>query len=110
MGFFDSVRGVHDPAFKSFLSLLRDGPFWVKLIPCRVSKQRPDYADVRPYHEALVRAAPARMVWGSDWPYIGLDACPPDVGSMVDVFDAFTQDEGLRNQILVQNPAVLYGF
>jgi len=110
MGFFDADRGVHDATFRTFLSLLRDGPFWVKLSPCRVSKQRPDYIDARPFHEALVRAAPGRMLWGSDWPYIGLDACPPDVGAMVDVFDAFTQDDRLRHQIFVQNPKVLYGF
>ncbi|MDB6084701.1 MAG: 2-pyrone-4,6-dicarboxylate hydrolase [Gammaproteobacteria bacterium] len=110
MGFFDSLRGVDDATFRSFLSLVREGPFWVKLNPCRVSKQRPDYADARPFHEALVRAAPDRMVWGSDWPYIGLDPSPPDVGSMVDVFDAFTHDARLRTQILVQNPTVLYGF
>jgi predicted TIM-barrel fold metal-dependent hydrolase len=50
------------------------------------------------------------MIWGSDWPYIGLDPSPPDAGEMVNVFDAFTADETLRNQVLVRNPAVLYEF
>ncbi len=110
MGFCDAARGVDDPSFQTLLGLLGDGRIWVKLTPCRISKRAPDYADARPFHEALLRAAPDRMIWGSDWPYIGLDLSPPDAGKMVNVFDAFTSDETLRTRVLVTNPKVLYGF
>jgi predicted TIM-barrel fold metal-dependent hydrolase len=110
MGFCEAGRGVDDASFREFLALLGDGRIWVKLMPCRISKNAPHYRDARPLHEALLRAAPERMIWGSDWPYIGLDPSPPDAGEMVNVFDAFTADETLRNQVLVRNPAVLYEF
>jgi 2-pyrone-4,6-dicarboxylate lactonase len=110
MGFFDVARGVEDADFQSFLALVSDGRWWVKLSACRVSKRLPDCEDVRPFHEALLRAAPDRLLWGSDWPYIGLDPHPPDVGHLVDLFDAFTVDATLREKIFIRNPAALYGF
>ena len=110
MGFFDAARGVNDRAFQEFLGLLRHENIWVKLTLCRISKQYPACEDARPFHDALLRAAPERMLWGSDWPYINLDPSPPDAGAMLDAFDSFVQDEGLRDQVLVKNGERLYGF
>jgi predicted TIM-barrel fold metal-dependent hydrolase len=65
---------------------------------------------VRPFHEALVREAPDRLIWGSDWPYIGMNDGPPDVGALIDLFDLWVHDDALRQKILVTNPAILYGY
>ena len=67
----------------------------------------PDYPDVRPYHDALVSKRSDRLLWGSDWPYIGL-AIKPRVEQLVDLFDEWVLDESLRQQILVTNPAALF--
>jgi predicted TIM-barrel fold metal-dependent hydrolase len=108
MGYFEIEKGVQAPTFRSFLGLLADGDFWVKLSPVRVCKGDPAYAAARPFHDALVRAIPDRLLFSSDWPYISLDADPPDVGRMVNLFDAWTGDETVRRKVFVDNPRALY--
>jgi 2-pyrone-4,6-dicarboxylate lactonase len=103
-------RGVDDPAFQGVLQAVRDGGVWVKLTLCRVSTQAPDYPDARPFHDALVAAAPTRMLWGSDWPYVRMGEKSPDVGVLLDQFAAWVPDAATRQMILVDNPAALYGF
>ena len=49
-----------------------------------------------------------RVLFGSDWPYISLDANPPDPGRLVDLFDRWTPDAGLRQKLFVDNPRSLY--
>lgn len=103
-------RGVDDPAFQYVLQALRDGGVWVKLTLCRVSTQAPDYPDARPFHNALVAANPARLLWGSDWPFVRMGEQSPDAGALLDLFHAWVQDAATRQQILVDNPAALFGF
>jgi 2-pyrone-4,6-dicarboxylate lactonase len=110
MGYFNGASAVSDPAFQSLLNLLESGQIWVKLPVIRNSSRSPQYADVRPFHDALLRAAPDRLLWGSDWPYIGLNNDPPNVGALLDLFDLWVNDDALREKILVANPAALYGF
>ena len=65
-----AARGVGDPNFQALLKLVGDGHAHVKVsAPYRVSTQFPDYADARALHEALVRANPERLMWGTDWPH-----------------------------------------
>jgi predicted TIM-barrel fold metal-dependent hydrolase len=107
-GLFQVEHGVGDRAFQDLLALLREGEVWVKLAMHRNSRARPGNVDVRPFHEALLRANPARLVWGSDWPYLGVPAFAPC--ELRELFLDWTSDAGLRRQILVDNPAQLYGF
>jgi predicted TIM-barrel fold metal-dependent hydrolase len=71
----------------------------------------------------LAAAAPGRLVWGSDWPHTmpgpGRDARPPDEVEPFQGLDdrallrdslAAVADPALRREILVDNPAALYGF
>lgn len=109
MGMFDVERGVRDDGFQTLLSLAAEGLAWVKLTPLRVTRRRwNDCADVRPFHDALVEHAPSQLLWGSDWPYIRLDADLPDVGAQLDLFEDWTGDDDLRRQVLVDNPARLF--
>jgi 2-pyrone-4,6-dicarboxylate lactonase len=110
MGRFDVTRGTEDAAFGELLGLLANENIWIKLSAPRNSKRFPDYEDVRPFHEALVRARPDRMIWGSDWPFLRMGEKTPKVGHLVDLFDEWTADESLRRKIMVKNPATLYGF
>jgi predicted TIM-barrel fold metal-dependent hydrolase len=103
-------RGTDDPAFQAVLAALRTGGIWVKLTVCRVSGQAPSYPDLRPFHDALLAANPARMLWGSDWPYVRMGEQAPDAGALLDLFHSWVPDESLRRRILVDNPAALYGF
>jgi predicted TIM-barrel fold metal-dependent hydrolase len=104
-----AAGGPKDASFLSILELLRDHDLFVKLTICRVSQTAPQYADVRPFHDALIFTAPRQMLWGSDWPYVRLSP-PPDAGHMLNLFHDWVDDEAVRRQILVDNPARLYGF
>jgi predicted TIM-barrel fold metal-dependent hydrolase len=110
MALLDVAADVTGSAFQAVLRWLGDGRVWLKLTPYRVSRRPPDYEDVRPFHEALVRTNPERLVWGSDWPHVHLKRDMPDDGHLVDLFDAWTHDDDVRTRILVDNPARLYGF
>ena len=106
----DAGAGVQHPGFQALLRLLGDGVCWVKLSGAyRVSTDHPDYPDARPFHEALLRANPEKLVWGTDWPHPQIDAAiMPDDGHLLDLFNAWTPEAALRQQILVDNPSRLY--
>jgi predicted TIM-barrel fold metal-dependent hydrolase len=109
-GLVDPSRGLNDESFQALLSLLGGGRIWLKLTPFRSSKRYPDYEDIEPFHRAVLAANPERLLWGSDWPHAHLKTDMPDAGQLVDLFDRWTANDPLRQQILVDNPASLYGF
>lgn len=110
MGYFDVARGPSDRDFARLLAELAGGEVWAKLSPHRNSKRLPACEDVRPFHDALLRANPKRLLWGSDWPYLNMGETTPDAGLQLDQFADWTGDAGLAEQILVRNPEALYGF
>ena len=60
---------------------------------------------------ALAEANPERCLWGSDWPHLMLGtAKTPDSGLLFEAFQRAVSGDALRNRILVDNPASLYGF
>ena len=104
--------GIDHPGFQEFLALLRDGHFWVKLTaPYRISAgDNFPYPDIAPMAEAVVKTAPDRVIWGSDWPHVIHYRGMPNDGDLLDALADWVPDAGLRQRILVDNPARLYGF
>jgi D-galactarolactone isomerase len=105
--------GVDHPAFALVLKLLDNGRTWVKLSGAYMDTRNgpPAYADVSKVAQAYVKAAPERMVWGSDWPHPTEKAdAKPDDAVLFDLLADWAPDEAIRNRILVANPAALYGF
>jgi D-galactarolactone isomerase len=106
------VGGAEHPAFKALLGLLDTGHCWVKLsAPYQLSKTgAPDYEDYRPQGRALVKAAPERMLWGTNWPHPRVEE-KPDEADLLDVLLDWTENDARTlRAILVDNPAALYGF
>jgi 2-pyrone-4,6-dicarboxylate lactonase len=111
MGNVDGKLGANQPGVQQMCRLLSEGKIWVKVSGSyRVSEQYPDYPDAKPIHEALVRANPDQIVWGTDWPHPRLEKHMPEDGHLLDLFNEWTPDATLRQKILVDNPAKLYGF
>ncbi|PZU06477.1 amidohydrolase [Sphingomonas sp.] len=108
MGQPDVAAGTEDPTFRSFVAMVGDGPFAVKLTPGRLSTAFPDYDDVRPFHDALIEAVADRLIFGSDWPFLGQMARAPDVAAMVDLFDRWTPDESIRRAVFVDTPTAFF--
>jgi D-galactarolactone isomerase len=56
-----------------------------------------------------VKAAPERLVWGSDWPH-PTPTVKPDDALLFDLLSEWAPEAATRNRILVANPEALYGF
>ena len=110
-GFFDVTRGLQDSAFQTLAQLVADGYAWVKLTVFRNSKVGNPYADVKPFHDTLLAANAEQLLWGSDWPFLGMNGDQrPTVAGLLNLFKEWVPDASLREQILSRNPARLYDF
>ena len=75
------------------------------------SRVGPPYPEATAIAQAFVKAAPERMVWGSDWPHPSEAADrKPDDARLFDLLSEWAPDEATRHRILVENPTALYGF
>ena len=108
MGGFDVAAGIDEPGFRCLLSLVESGRAWVKLCAYRNLLAEPDFERGRPFHDALLKANPERLLWGSDWPHLRVQPLP-EATNLLGVFKRWTDSEKLVDQILVTNPTTLYG-
>jgi 2-pyrone-4,6-dicarboxylate lactonase len=104
------AAGVKDAAFQRLLQMLVQEDIWVKLIPHRITQQPQVFDDLHRFAEAYLHAAPARMLWGSDWPYVRMGEATPDAGRLADLVQDWAGDAALSQAVFVDNPARLYGF
>ena len=109
--FLEPVAADH-PAFRTLLSLVETGRVWVKLsAPYETSKEGPPhYMDVGRLARELIRAAPERMVWATNWPHPSVQPSSPDDGMLLRTLLHWAEDDAIAHRILVDNPAQLYGF
>jgi predicted TIM-barrel fold metal-dependent hydrolase len=105
------LTGVEHPAYGVIRELLDAGRAWVKISGAYINTHvgPPTYADATVVARELVKAAPERLVWGSDWPHPS-PAETPDDAVLFDLLATWAPDEAVRNRILVGNPEALYGF
>jgi D-galactarolactone isomerase len=110
--FLEPVAPDHE-AFKSLLRLVDTGRCWVKLsAPYETSKSGPPkYEDVAKLAKILVKKAPERMLWASNWPHPSApkEKLPKDE-DLLDLLADWAPDEKAQKRILADNPAELYGF
>jgi predicted TIM-barrel fold metal-dependent hydrolase len=110
MGKVSAAAGVRDAGFQTLVSLVRDGA-WVKISGAyRITAEGPPYRDTVAFAQALLAAAPDRCVWGSDWPHVAHWGHMMNVGDLLDLLADWAPEDALRQQVLVSNPARLYGF
>ena len=112
MGRVKAAEGLEQKAFRILLDLMKYNPLaWVKICGSeRVSVGKRPFKDAVPFARALIEAAPGRILWGTDWPHPNISKDMPNDGELVDLIPEFTSDPGLQQKILVDNPALLYGF
>ena len=115
-------RGPDQPEFAPLLSLVHLGKAYVKLSAPRRISDLPDYRDVGAIAGALLQANPERLLWGSDWPHPGARPgsardpdhiepfYPDDDGLVLNRLNSWMGSADVMRQILVENPARLYGF
>jgi predicted TIM-barrel fold metal-dependent hydrolase len=111
LGYMRTDKGVGHPGFQALLALMQEEKCWVKLTgPYRISSEPMPHRDTIPYALALLNAAPQRVIWGTDWPHVMVKGAMPNDGDLADLLLDWVPDETLREQVLVRNPARLYGF
>jgi predicted TIM-barrel fold metal-dependent hydrolase len=111
MGHMPQPAGIEHPAYKVVRRLIDKGRTWVKLSVTYDSSKigPPTYADVNKVGEAYVKAAPERMLWGSNWPHPN-ETTKPDDARLLDLLAEWAPSEATRRRILIENPEILYGF
>lgn len=108
MGRVDSALGIEGPAFRTLLALMEDPRIWVKLSGAERMARSP-FTEALPFARTLQRAAPDRVLWGTDFPHPNL-ATPVDEMEMLNLIPEFAPTPEDRQRLLVDNPAALYGF
>lgn len=100
--------GASHEGVRALARLMREGPVWVKLSGiANVSDAAPGYEDARAVQEALVEAAPGRLVWGSDWPHTRPAGERPSTAALVALFREWL-GPGLAAQVGWDNAKALY--
>jgi predicted TIM-barrel fold metal-dependent hydrolase len=104
--------GLQQEPFKLLLELARTHPgCWMKISGAeRISSAGPPFTDAVPFAQALIAAAPDRILWGTDWPHPNIARHMPNDGDLVDLIPLYAPDPGIQRKILVDNPHRLYQF
>jgi predicted TIM-barrel fold metal-dependent hydrolase len=112
-GRVEARKGVDQPQFRALLDLMGEKHMWCKIsgIDRQVQKGS-KYEDVPPLAHALLKVAPDRLIWGTDWPHssvyeIGRMA---NDGDLVNALLDLVPDEAARHKVLVDNPGRLFDF
>jgi 2-pyrone-4,6-dicarboxylate lactonase len=111
LAMFPAEAGPDQPGFRQLRELMADGSgrCWVKLTgPYRISR-RDGFSDVAPLAQALLAAAPDRVLWGSDFPHLSWTD-EVRTADMMALLLTVIPDPVERATVLVRNPAFLYGF
>ena len=111
LGKLPPEEGTRHPAYGIVRELLDARKAWLKISGAYLNTRvgPPTYSDATKVAQEYVKAAPERLVWGSDWPH-PTPTSDPDDAVLFDLLKEWAPIEATRNRILVTNPEALYGF
>jgi len=94
MGHVPQPAGLSHPVYGVIRRLVDKGRTWVKLSVTydNTVDGPPGYADITKVAQAYVKAAPERMVWGSNWPHPN-ETKKPDDAMLFDLMLRWAPDE-----------------
>jgi len=112
MGRVPTRDGLEQEPFRRLLELARkNSRCWIKISGAeRISSAGPPFTDAVAFAQALIAAAPERILWGTDWPHPNISRHMPNDGDLVDLIPLYMPDPLLQRRVLVDNPQRLYGF
>jgi D-galactarolactone isomerase len=105
--------GTDHPSHTILRGLLDAGRTWIKLSGAYSNSKvgPPDYPEATKVAQDFVKAAPERLVWGSDWPHPSeQNGTLPNDALLFDLLAVWAGNETIRRRILVDNPETLYAF
>ncbi len=111
-GLYLDLVPIDGPEVGALLRLLDTGRAWVKLSSPYAGSEigAPHYRSVETLGRKLLAHSPERCIWGSNWPHAGFTALQPDAKQFLETVTGWIDDPVVTRQVLVDNPAVLYGF
>jgi len=99
---FEAVKGLLETEENAYINIYA----WYDL----TAEGPPHYTDMAEIAAPLVAARPDRIIWGTNWPHPTWEVPVPDDADLLDFLLLAAPDEDHRHQILVDNPARLYGW
>lgn len=109
MGHFPYELGTEWPGFSRLLRRIEAGNTYIKLSGSyRLSQRTSHITDVAAIAKKLIDFAPERMLWGSDWPHVGIDTPTPETRKLYEGIAQWCPDAALRQTILCATPKKLY--
>jgi D-galactarolactone isomerase len=112
-GKFLEPVGLDHPGYCALARLLDNGRTWVKISGAYMTSKTgaPAYADVAVVQRALIKQAPERAVWATNWPHpLSSGKSLPDDAALLDRLFEWAGSRAVFERVLVANPAALYGF
>jgi len=106
------TAGIRNPGFELLLELMKDGQAWTKLSGGYhlTSHSQLPYDDIEPIASALLQANLERCLWATDWPHPQCPISPPLDRDLLTLLAKWAPSNQTCRQVLVDNPANLYGF
>lgn len=112
-GHLPADQGIRHEAFGVITDMMKEKHAFVKLSALYHDSVKENYEDTIAVGKAYAEIAPEQLLWATDWPhhseFITRKEMPDDA-KLLDSLIEQIPDEKTRNQILVDNPARLYGF
>ncbi len=109
MGHPDPGESASSPGFQALLNLAREAVVSVKLShPYHIDPSGRPYAAAGALAHMLVEAAPAQMVWGSDWPHPMRENRMPNDGDLIDLLPDWAGGIEAANAVLTDNARRFY--
>jgi predicted TIM-barrel fold metal-dependent hydrolase len=117
-----TATGTGQEGFDAVLGLLKSGNAYAKLSAPYHVAHSPVYAGMAELALAFINANPERVLWGSDWPHTPwirnsadskLAVTPfyqVDNAELLERFLELVPKDGVKEQILVKNPELLFHF
>jgi D-galactarolactone isomerase len=112
IGKFLEPVSLDHPGVAVLMRLVATGRVYVKIASPYDSSRSgpPHYKDMAELVALLVKTAPDRLVWATNWPHAALAVDQrPDDAAWLDLMSDW-MDEKTRRKMLVDNPATLFGF
>jgi D-galactarolactone isomerase len=95
---------------KKVIQLLNTGLGWIKFSGAYIASfDEPDYKNLDQFVSRLIDKHSDRIIWGSDWPHV-TESAKPDDAHLANFLQRWMPEKSIRKQVLVENPAKLYGF
>jgi predicted TIM-barrel fold metal-dependent hydrolase len=112
MAYFDGSGGYEGEQFRFLQERLGIGGWWVKI--SRMDRYaRPPYDETVERVQRIIGINPDRAVWATDWPHVKYNAAEvvmPNDADLLELLFRYAPDPEIRRNILVNNPAQLFGF